>query len=753
MDLQGAKLRNFYTITKSVGAGGGNNPLKKINIPYYQRPYKWETKHVANLINDWRYESNKVKEAENQPRETIGVYFAGSIITVNAKSSEKHDLIDGQQRFTTIFLTNFLLMLILRVTLRLAIKTNQTFSIKALFDDFQISLDHLLHDAQQITETSTPTPSDELLKIFNPENHELKEKFLEKFCKEVNLPNKQVKDYKGVHKKNLNSFISDKLKLGYSRKSYNEKLVNALSCVIIKLDGDQNLKISIADNNFGKNSVELTFLNAVGQLFKSFESTDKKDAFINAEDTIASIKLFLNELSLCVIQTGNGLDAYTLFEVLNDRSMALDDLDLIKNHFYKTFCLTGNENENEVNKQIDDSEDIWSLVFGDRNESKKHLISYLATIYITGATDIALKSKNNHRTAIKKYLEDGCFNNANPYNAEQLTKDFNIFHAVMTLTEEFNVVHKGTGSKAVEAEYDNKTITYQTVHLLQALNQFGVLAGLVNFILRYIDKQGNNNFNPEEAKETIKEIMNNKEKHEIVHKQAKELWKCALFSGNYIEPRELARDVITLSHRLAKNKQIVQTCKEKEVNWAADWDYDKDQKVKVKVLFARLIGSIQTDENGVESNTAFKQTPTNLDYAKKIELDHMEPSSPDPKMPPKFYFQQDDSLQRNRIINALGNMMPLPSNLNKIKTNRPMYTIFEELNKPEVGLKGHWLIETTLKSLGKEGNHTLAIEDEQEDKKIPTEKFFTERKEFIIKCFNEAINSSIHKNEQGEWVY
>lgn len=39
MDLKGAEIRNIIDLCKDIG-GKGEVPLC-INIPYYQRPYKW----------------------------------------------------------------------------------------------------------------------------------------------------------------------------------------------------------------------------------------------------------------------------------------------------------------------------------------------------------------------------------------------------------------------------------------------------------------------------------------------------------------------------------------------------------------------------------------------------------------------------------------------------------------------------------------------------------------------------------------
>jgi hypothetical protein len=77
---------------------------RKYSIDYYQREYKWQTKQVAELIDDL---SSKFLESYEPGHERSAVadyghYFLGSII-VSDKDGDKF-IIDGQQRLTTITL-------------------------------------------------------------------------------------------------------------------------------------------------------------------------------------------------------------------------------------------------------------------------------------------------------------------------------------------------------------------------------------------------------------------------------------------------------------------------------------------------------------------------------------------------------------------------------------------------------------------------------------------------------------------------
>jgi hypothetical protein len=75
------------------------------SLPYFQREYKWETRHFEELINDIQDAFQQHYEASHSRKEVANYspYFLGSIITSSEKSGKK-PLIDGQQRLTSTFL-------------------------------------------------------------------------------------------------------------------------------------------------------------------------------------------------------------------------------------------------------------------------------------------------------------------------------------------------------------------------------------------------------------------------------------------------------------------------------------------------------------------------------------------------------------------------------------------------------------------------------------------------------------------------
>ncbi len=63
-------------------------------VPQYQREYVWEYEQVQNLLEDAEEEFGTTTSTNN--------YFIGTMITI--LNNKKYDIIDGQQRLTTIFI-------------------------------------------------------------------------------------------------------------------------------------------------------------------------------------------------------------------------------------------------------------------------------------------------------------------------------------------------------------------------------------------------------------------------------------------------------------------------------------------------------------------------------------------------------------------------------------------------------------------------------------------------------------------------
>ena len=63
-------------------------------MPVYQRPYSWTTEETSELLSDLANAMNDETSADP--------YFLGSIVLISDPNNSKHEVIDGQQRLTTL---------------------------------------------------------------------------------------------------------------------------------------------------------------------------------------------------------------------------------------------------------------------------------------------------------------------------------------------------------------------------------------------------------------------------------------------------------------------------------------------------------------------------------------------------------------------------------------------------------------------------------------------------------------------------
>ena len=70
------------------------------NIPSYQRPYAWTTDQARDLIDDLV----AFMQASGGKIEDMPPYFLGSIVLIKSETLPNADVVDGQQRLTTLTL-------------------------------------------------------------------------------------------------------------------------------------------------------------------------------------------------------------------------------------------------------------------------------------------------------------------------------------------------------------------------------------------------------------------------------------------------------------------------------------------------------------------------------------------------------------------------------------------------------------------------------------------------------------------------
>ena len=94
-----------------------NGNILNIKVKFYQRPYRWTAKKVTDLFEDYRDNRESALMNGDNSKE----YFIGAVVFVDERVQEekdsgkiwKYQVVDGQQRFTTLFLFNYIKYILL----------------------------------------------------------------------------------------------------------------------------------------------------------------------------------------------------------------------------------------------------------------------------------------------------------------------------------------------------------------------------------------------------------------------------------------------------------------------------------------------------------------------------------------------------------------------------------------------------------------------------------------------------------------
>ena len=373
MELKGAEIRNLMELCNPMPKNGTENRKLNVLIPYYQRPYKWEETQIKNLFAD--YFKNEQKE-----------YFVGSVVMV-----ENHDggfeIIDGQQRITTLFLLNYLKFIFLRAYIEELIIVKKVYKIDGYLSKLENTADNIFDEkiVDEIRKIHIEI-NDLLEKADEEKNEEQKEKLQDQVLKEyqitLGLPEKNLSDrekYLNQYRGKLSYYLAkNEFTLKYRRISYNEKMKEALQDCYIEISNAKNPKLVMKCKEDVDDPIVMQYKKSLIYEFEGLMENcrNEEEAPLNYTATlIETIEKMINMIRFCVVITGNEADAYTLFEVLNDRSLTIEDLDLTKNLLFKWYCNHTSEEENVKDKTIEKS-DVGGGYFLSNDEKRGSKINF-----------------------------------------------------------------------------------------------------------------------------------------------------------------------------------------------------------------------------------------------------------------------------------------------------------------------------------------------------------------------------------------
>lgn len=744
MDLKGAEIRGIKELCGEIGQKT-NVPMKVI-IPYYQRPYKWGEQNIRNLIDD--FYKNDTKE-----------YFVGSAVMISIPG-QRHEVIDGQQRITTMFLLTYLKFMLQRAYVEELINNKKTGKLGTAFTDLCETSGLLFGDSIRKTLDDKRTEILNKIDEADPVNQgELFEQLLQEYQKVVFLPEKNLSDVEkyaqSCYQQQLQLLAKSDLALKYSRTSYNVKLKEALArFVLIFTDSSNPMVKSLANEDHLVNQYLSALQIEFDVLNKKYNSNGVRP-FDVASELIKAIDRMVENIKFCVIITGNENDAYTLFEVLNDRSLEIEDLDLIKNLFYKWYCNHSGEDDASIDATIEDIDMIWvEKVFPpeeSRGKEKSKLISFLAAEYFTADDSLKFNENERYREKLEsKYLEPY----RPSYTKVEIKNDIYVYLMLSMLIKKFDIAFTKKAEQTLKAESDmSKSITYKALNELNALKQYGVMPAITNIIIK---KFVNNNTDPTTRlikienfdgylDQIIKDANSSNVDLQDLHKVAFSFWKFALLSSNAELPRNEAKKVIaannvnTLNTVYDVSSVELKRMQDEFDGWIENWRYGKtDTDLKAKILFIHLTNTNYDATTKTLSSSAVKHTFS----IGTLQLDHMEAANPSDSALEKYFQPINPGEQREKYTNSIGNFMVMDGDDNNNKDNLPLKDALKYYDKM---CPGHWAVEE-VRNMLQDDKYSKAVHIDSSTYRVPTEAFFTERKNRLREYFKAILSRKLGEN-------
>ena len=778
MDLKGAEIRNIKDLCKEMRYSSSNKekPLK-INIPYYQRPYKWDEEHIKTLIKD--FYTNKEKFNKNKSDKQDAGYFVGSVVLVQRKDRKDGeqcyvcDVIDGQQRLTTIFLLNYLKLLLLRAYIEEYITLRRCNRLETRLKEFKecyTLFDTDTYNCGNINKLYAEICGKlDLLDTMERESQDGEyDEILSLYQKRVGLPEGEkdltdMNQYKETYLDKMKVMMSNvKIALQYSRESYNDKLKEALSRVFVQVSHVKSPDLNVIEGK--KDEIIDQYITAMRYEFEELKGYAFKEGnapLENASSMIDAIDDMVENIKYCVIMTGNTNDAYTLFEVLNDRALAIDDLDLIKNLFYEQYCdsaISSKVEDAVIDKNIEELDKIWGDEIFTEKSSINKLISCFGAIYLTADTEISVTENSRYREVIKKEYFEKRYSDKE-YSYKNVFNDITIYYMIKKIIEIYDLSNPRKSEAVIDAENSNKSITYITFHLLNAVKCKMVMPALTNIILKkYIDNYadgGEEKIDIDDFEKYIKSLENlnqteyDKAEFEDIHKCAFKIWQAAVLAGEYNIPRDIAKKIIenvsVSGYNVSNTDAIFANAQEDLIKrfsrWTSDWKHSSssDKDLRVKVLFMNLL---RTKKEGQK----LKFTVGHYTFStNNLQLDHLDPKEINEFCRENYFQPEDEHQPREDWVNGLGNFMLLDANNNSSKNNNPLYMAldhYDGLTSPE-----HWLISEIKELLNDEKYSKSVSVVGKKDFRVPIERFFTTRKERLRRYFLAVLTRKYGESE------
>lgn len=610
----------------------------EIYIPAYQRPYRWDAAKSKQLFKDV---TEYLKSLKIDPFRVVNVsgtdrveYFTGATVTAMSPN-DKTEIIDGQQRSTTFYLVAFVKYLISARAFKEKIDAEDARALDILQDTLEIrNLVFKKHEPfEKLTDLKARVDEGEI---------EFRE-FLAKSGDLIDLVTYSSK-----------TDGAWELKINYARARIKKDLTAALSGCRLGIT-DSGFKLEVADDTvFPTESYQTTIESCLEWLTEELGSGLSTTAMLKKADNL--LYNFLDVSCVCNIKAETQKDAYTLFEILNDRSAPLKDLEIAKNLFYKyAFSNSDMEDDEIVDEKLDEAEQCWSEAF--ENGNVEDIVYLAGTMYLTRDYDLDFKKGQlaDLRKSISSTLE-----RKEQYTVDNVIKDFGKYREVGSEVSRHYRYQKKAQEVIKQIFSDSREISLIAMKYFLALQQNKVVALLTLVFLKASDESEKNKISLAAIRFSIKSLGS----IELL-----EFLKNILAS---LDDGRCTDADIALFERKINNINVINTFN--------NWSYSK----KNHVIILRTAISFYAATNGEKigyHHVDLRELP-NWNRPEEFDLDHVIPKS-------KYEDVVEVSAQRaneGSKVNSIGNMMLLGDETNRADKRSSISFLVGETDIPSEDL-------------------------------------------------------------------
>ncbi len=313
--------------------------LNQLVIPIFQRPYSWRIEQVEDFFND-------LTPLLNNPKIK---HFMGLVVLVNEQSNNgSFEIIDGQQRLTTISLT----LAVIRDLLD-DIKEN---NFSSLSKPNKTKIDRTIQRIESclVVEDRSGIRN---LKLVTKNDRSFEAKFLENVLISIN-------DLIGT----------DVRTVTYQKQKADEKDTFAVKWEFMSNKALFDQRVAKSHRSFRNHSIIRDILNNENFLGNCITLDDKINFLC---DSLS--KAILDHIQIVDFISDNHSEAFNTFEVLNNRGLAISSTDLIKNICLKQAVNTNDQDQifkfwgNIFDQELNNADDIQFLRYS--NNSRRTFVT------------------------------------------------------------------------------------------------------------------------------------------------------------------------------------------------------------------------------------------------------------------------------------------------------------------------------------------------------------------------------------------